>query len=169
MAVEGNRVWWAALMPDGLLEERLCCRYVAGPAEPEVDRLSGLVHRATQINPVAAYLDIGLVGSPRATGLASKTVPALDKLRRIPPNPPQDSRMRKTQSALGHHLDQIPKAEFVPQVQAHAQDDYLVVEVPPCKQLFNAAQLVHQSVLSFPKKITVPDRPAPFAPEPFRA
>ena len=59
--------------------------------------------------------------------------------------------MRKTQSALGHHLDQIPKAEFVPQVPAHAQDDHLTVEVPPCKQLFNAAQLAHQTILSFPK------------------
>ena len=67
-------------MSDRLLEEGLRCGYIACPAEPEVDRLSSLVHRSIEVGPVAAYLDIGLIDSPRAASGPTKAVPPLDEL-----------------------------------------------------------------------------------------
>jgi hypothetical protein len=130
-------------MSDRLLEEVLRCGYVACPAEPEVDRLSSLVHRSIEVGPVAAYLDIGLIDSPRAASGPTEAVPPLDELWGISPDPAQDGRMGQIQSALGHHFDQIPEAELVAQVPAYAQDDHLTIEVPPGKQLLKAAQLAH--------------------------
>src|SRR5580692_12080124 len=52
--------------------------------------------------------------------------------------------MRKVQSALRHHLDQIAEAELVAQVPAHAQNDHLAVEMPSPKQLLDAIQFAHR-------------------------
>ena len=46
--------------------------HIACPAEPEVDRLSSLVHRSIEVGPVAASLDIGLIDSPRAASGPAK-------------------------------------------------------------------------------------------------
>src|SRR5450631_2287854 len=136
-------MWRLPLMPDCLLEEGLGRRYIAGAAEPEVDRLSALVYRSIEVGPVAAHLDIGLIDSPGATSGPAKAIPAFDELRCIPLHPTQDGGMRKVQSALRHHLDQIAEAELVAQVPAHAKDDHLAVEVPPSKQFLNAIQFAH--------------------------
>ena len=102
-------------MSDRLLEEGLRCGYIACPAEPEVDRLSSLVHRPIELGPVAAYLDIGLIDSPRAASGPTKAVPTLDELWGISPDPAQDGCMGQIESALSHHFDQIPEAELVAQ------------------------------------------------------
>jgi hypothetical protein len=73
--------------------------------------------------------------------------------------------MGKAQPALGHHLGQIPEAELVAQVPAHAQSDHLTVEVPPSKQLFYAAQLAHPGPSTL-RKSNVPDRTPLFAADP---
>src|ERR1700731_3480946 len=158
IAVQGDRMWRPALMSDRLLEEGLRSGYIACPAEPEVDRLSSLVHRSIQVGPVAAYLDIGLIDPPRAASGPTKAVPTLDELWGISPDPAQNGRMGQMESALGHHFDQIPEAELVAQVPAYAQDDHLTIEVPPCKQLLKTAQLAHHPS-SPSRKTTVPDRP----------
>jgi len=68
--------------------------------------------------------------------------------------------MGKTQPALSHHLDQVPKAKLVAQIPTDTQDDPFAVEVPSSKQLFDAAQLAHPwpSIL---QKANVPDRTPP--------
>jgi hypothetical protein len=93
---------------------------------------------------VAAHFDIGLIYSPGATSGVAKAIPAFDELRCILLHPTQDGGMRKVQSALGHHLDQIAKAELVAQVSAHAQNDHFAVEMPPSKQLFDVIQFTHR-------------------------
>src|ERR1700712_3282669 len=80
IAVQGDRMWRPALMSDRLLEEGLRCGYIACAAESEVDRLSSLVHRSIEVGPVAAYLDIGLIDSPRTASGPTKAVPTLDEL-----------------------------------------------------------------------------------------
>ena len=155
-------------MCEGLLEEGLRRGYIACPAEPEVDRLSSLVHRSIEVGPVAAYLDIGLIDSPRAASGPTKAVPTLDELWGISPDPSQDGRMGQIESALGHHFDQIPEAELIAQVPAYAQDDHLAIEMPPCKQLLKAAQLAHHPS-SASRNTTLPDWPWLFAPEPSTA
>ena len=34
------------------------------------------------------------------------------------------------QATLGHHLDQIPKAQLEAKIPPHAEDDYLAFKVP---------------------------------------
>src|ERR1017187_9874898 len=133
IAVEGDRMWRLPLMLDCLLEEGLGCGYIACPAEPEVDRLSTLIYRPIEVSPLAAHLDIGLIDSPGATSRPAEAIPASNELWCVPQHPTQDGGMRKVQSALRHHLDQIAEAELVAQIPAHAQDDHLAVEVPPSK------------------------------------
>src|SRR5665213_2321880 len=137
IAVQGDRKWRLPLMPDCLLDEGLGGGYIACPAEPEVDRLSTLVHRSIEIGPLAVYLDIGLINPPGATSGPAEAIPAFNELRRIPLHPTEDGGMSKVQSALRHHLDQIAEAELVAQIPAHAQDNHLAVEMPPSKQLLD--------------------------------
>jgi hypothetical protein len=66
-------------MPDRLLEEGFGCGHIACPTHPEVDRLPGFIYGSIEVDPLAAYLDIGLIDSPRATTGSSKAVPALDE------------------------------------------------------------------------------------------
>src|SRR5665213_2912796 len=131
IAVEGDRMWRLPLMPDCLLEEGL-------------GREHTLIYRSIEVGPLAAHLNIGLIDSPGATSGPAKTIPAFDELRCIPLHPTQDGGMRKVQSALRHHLDQIAEAELVAQVPAHAQDDHLAVEMPPSKQLLDTIQFAHR-------------------------
>lgn len=62
--------------------------------------------------------------------------------------------MGKTQTALRHHLNQIPEAELVPQVPAHTKNDDFAVEVPSCKQFLDAAPLAHSGP-QFSEKTTL--------------
>ena len=100
-------------MSDRLLEEGLRSGYIAYPAESEVDRLSSLVRRSIWVSPVAAYLDIGLIDSPRAASGPTKAVPTLVELWGISPDPAQDGHMGQIESELGHHFYLIPEVELV--------------------------------------------------------
>ena len=58
--------------------------------------------------------------------------------------------MGKIEPTLGHHLDQITKAEFVAQIPAHAQNNHLTIKMPPRKQLLNTDQPAYRQS-SIPK------------------
>ena len=45
--------------------------------------------------------------------------------------------MRQRKPALGHHLHEITKAEFVPQIPAHAEHDDLPVEMAAFEKIVN--------------------------------
>ncbi|GAB7541596.1 hypothetical protein CS8_012590 [Cupriavidus sp. 8B] len=51
--------------------------------------------------------------------------------------------MRNRQAALGHHFNEVSKAEVVVQVPTHAQDDDLSVEVAAAKQRVDVSKLIH--------------------------
>ena len=73
--------------------------------------------------------------------------------------------MGKMQAVPRHHLDQVAVAELVAQIPTNAQDDYLAVKMPHCKQLLDAPQLAHYAPL-FSSKDPTSDRLPLFAPEP---
>ena len=52
-------------------------------------------------------------------------------------DPPHDRRVRQRKPALGHHLHEITKAEFVPQIPAHAEHDDLPVEMAAFEKIVN--------------------------------
>jgi hypothetical protein len=73
--------------------------------------------------------------------------------------------MRKIQSTLGHHFNQITKAEFVIQVPADTKNDHIPVEMSPRKQILHASQLAHWSAHLL-QIIDVTHSDALFAPKP---
>jgi len=46
--------------------------------------------------------------------------------------------MGQVDPSLGHHLDEIAKAELEPQIPANAENDYFTVEMPALEQFINA-------------------------------
>ena len=52
-------------------------------------------------------------------------------------DPPHDRRVRQRKPTLGHHLDEITKTEFVPQIPAHAEHDDLPVEMATFEKIIN--------------------------------
>jgi hypothetical protein len=61
-------------------------------------------------------------------------------------NPTHDRRVRQGESTFGHHLHEITKAEFVPQIPAHAEDDYFAIEMAAFEEFVHVE---HSSALSF--------------------
>jgi hypothetical protein len=55
---------------DGFLEVTACCRLVAMRPQQEIDRIASLVHRAIQVLPLAAHLDVVFIHPP---ALADRT------------------------------------------------------------------------------------------------
>jgi hypothetical protein len=45
--------------------------------------------------------------------------------------------MRQGEPAFGHHLDEITKAEFIPQISAHTEHDDLPVEMAAFEKIIN--------------------------------
>jgi hypothetical protein len=56
--------------------------------------------------------------------------------------------MREFNPALGHHLDQISKAEFEPKVPAHTKNDDFPVEMAAIEEFFRAGPANSDSEIS---------------------
>ncbi|WP_429557015.1 hypothetical protein [Paraburkholderia youngii] len=54
--------------------------------------------------------------------------------------------MSKRQPSLGHHLDEIAQAEFVPQIPAHTKNDHVAVEVTTRKQAVQILPFAHRGL-----------------------
>src|SRR5580700_7398398 len=70
-------------------------------------------------------------------------IPALFKLRDILLHPPKNSRMGQSDAALGHHLDKVAGAEFKGQIPPDAQDDDLLVKMPPLEEILCRGRFRH--------------------------
>ena len=51
--------------------------------------------------------------------------------------------MRQGQAALGHHFNEVSKAELVTAMSAHAEDDNSTVKMASVEQSVNVFQLAH--------------------------
>ena len=90
----------------------------------------------------------------RCTGnsfrMTTRLGPALE-FRRIVVHPAHDGGVGHRQAALLHHLHQVPEAELEAQIPPHAQDDHLVVEVPPLEQILQVQEPGHRAALKATK------------------
>jgi hypothetical protein len=116
-------------------EETLGGGYITPFAQKKINGSTLLIHRAIQVNPLALYLNVGLIYSPGITHRQCVLVPALFKVRHVPLHPSQDGRMNEGNAALGHHLDEVTRAEFERQVPPDAQDDDFLVEMPTLEEI----------------------------------
>jgi hypothetical protein len=134
IAIQRNGTRRLALRSFGPPKEGLGRCDVAVLAQHKVDAPATSIDRPIQVRPFAADLDVRFIDAPRASDRASESVPALLELRHVALNPAHDRRVRYRQSALGHHLHQVPQAQLVSKVPAHAQDDDVALKVPTLEQ-----------------------------------
>src|SRR2546422_1264851 len=81
-------------------------------AQQEVHCSPMFVDRSIETGPAALHLDISLVTSPGTVNWSSVAIPPFFELRNIPLNPAQNRRVSQHNSAFGHHLDQISRAQL---------------------------------------------------------
>jgi hypothetical protein len=51
--------------------------------------------------------------------------------------------MSQRDAALGHHLDQVARAQFKREVPPHAQDDDFAIEVSPFEEFLCRGEVCH--------------------------
>src|SRR5580693_6700556 len=137
LAIEGDLMRESPLAPETPSEEHLGRGHVWPGAQQNIDGLSLFVDGTIEIAPATLDFDVGFVDAPGLAHRASKAVPALFEFRRIALDPPHDRRVRQRKPTLGHHLHEITKAEFVPQIPAHAEHDDLPVEMAAFEKIIN--------------------------------
>ena len=119
--------------------------YITPFAQEKINRPTPLIDRAIEVNPLALYLDVGLIHAPGVAHSPRILVPALFKVRHVALNPAQDGRMSQGDAALGHHLDQVTGAELECQVPPHAQDNNFLVEMPTPEEFLCGGRFCHSS------------------------
>ncbi len=67
------------------------------------------------------------------------------KVRHVALHPSQDGRVSQNDSALGHHQDQVPGAEFERQVPPDAKDDNSLVKMPTLEEILRRGRFCHSS------------------------
>ena len=137
IAIERDLMRQSPLAPERPSEERLGRGDVSLGAKQNIDGLSLFVDGTIEIGPATLDFDVGFVDALRLAHRASKAVPALFEFRGIALDPPHDRRVRQRKPTLGHHLDEITKTEFVPQIPAHAEHDDLPVEMAAFEKIIN--------------------------------
>lgn len=142
VTVQGDADRSSPLSLQRLAEERLGRLHIAVGAQPEINCLALSIDGAIEIGPIAPDLHVGFIDAPRATGLASESIPAPLELGHEPLYPAHDRCVGQGQSTLGHHLNQVTQAQLEAQVPADAQDDDLALEVPALEKIVHALKLL---------------------------
>jgi len=75
-------------------KEPLGGRYITPLAQEKINRSTLLIDRAIEVNPLALYLNVGLIHAPGVTHSLCILVPAFFKVRHVPLHPAQDGCMR---------------------------------------------------------------------------
>src|SRR6266436_8601365 len=119
--------------------------YITPFAQEKINRSTLFLDRAIEVNPLALYLDVGLIHAPGVAQSPRILVPALFKVRHVALHPAQDGRMSQGDAALGHHLDQVTGAELECQVPPHAQDNNFLVEMPTPEEFLHRGRFCHSS------------------------
>src|SRR5271165_3461935 len=78
-------------------KEPLGGRYITPLAQEKINRSTLLIDRAIEVNPLALYLNVGLIHAPGVTHSPCILVPAFFKVRHVPLHPAQDGRYELTQ------------------------------------------------------------------------
>jgi hypothetical protein len=107
MAVESTFARTARMRGSCLPEERLCCGDATVGSQQEVDRLALLVDGGVQVVPAAMDGDVSLIHTPRSADRSSETVRALRELGHVSDHPSHDGRVRHSDAAIGHQLDEV--------------------------------------------------------------
>lgn len=89
----------------------------------EINRQSLLIDSAVEVSPPPSDPDLRFVHAPRRTDGSCVAVPPLLELRDIALDPSEDCCMRDSDTALGHHLDEVAVAQHVGDIPSDAEND----------------------------------------------
>ena len=129
IAIKRNGARRSSLDLERSLEEGFRRSDIAFRAQQEIACLSLTVGGAIEIGPLALDLDVGFVDPPRPPSFAGAEVPSLFEFSNLALNPAHDRRVRQIDAALGHHLDDIPEAQLIPETPTHTEKDDLPGEM----------------------------------------
>src|SRR5258708_30458081 len=138
IAIERDLMRQSALGAESSPEERLGGCDVPLGAQQEIDGRSLFVDPPIEIGPSSFDFDVGFVDAPGPTNRASEAVPALFEFRDIALDPTHDRGVRQREPAFGHHLDEVSKPQFVPQIPPHTENDDLPVEMTAFEKFIHA-------------------------------
>jgi hypothetical protein len=138
IAIERDLMRQSALGAESSPEECLGDCDVPLGAQQEIDGLSLFVDGTVEIDLAAFDFDVGFVNAPRQPSRASEAVPAPFEFRDIALDPTHDRSVRQREPAFGHHLDEVSKTQFVPQIPAHTENDDLPVEMTALEKFIQA-------------------------------
>jgi hypothetical protein len=110
-AHNGGRV--GAALVDGSIEEFSCCGVIALGSQQEIDGGAALVDRAIPVLSLASDLDVGLVHSPALSDGSLAPAERSCKHRQHFHWPAMQRGVIDENSALGHHLLDLAKAQRV--------------------------------------------------------
>src|SRR5260370_15323084 len=96
----------------GMGKEPLGGSHITPFAQEKINRSTLLIDRAIQVNPLALYLNVGLIHAPGVTHSPRILVPAFFEVRHVALHPSQDGRMSEGDSVLAHHLDQVTRVSL---------------------------------------------------------
>jgi hypothetical protein len=125
------------------LQEVLGSHQVPVGRQHEIDRVSGRIDGAIQVQPFSRYANVSLVDPPGPIWMAPFPPQSLVQDRRITLYPTPNRDVIHRQTALHHHFFQVAVAQRVAQIPADAQNDDHVLEVPPSAQRWSL--LAHES------------------------
>ena len=120
--------------PDCSWEESFSRSNISPLAQQEINSESVLIDSAIEISPSSVHSDVGFLHTPRCTYRSCVATPALRKLGDIALDPPEDCCMRDSDTALGHHLDEVAVAQLIGDIPSDAENNDCAVEVSTTKQ-----------------------------------
>src|SRR5260221_4984215 len=124
-------------------KESLGSRDVPSFAQKKVNGAVRFIHGAVEVDPAAFDFEVSLVHAPGPAHRPRVMVPAFFKVRHVTLYPPQDRRVGQHDSAFGHHLNQITRAQLEGQIPSHAQDNDFIVKMTALKKFPYRAGFFH--------------------------
>ncbi len=122
-------------------------RYISIGAQAEVYGVAVLIDCTIVVHPSLSHPHVRLVYTPGSIGCACKAVPPLSELQNVALYPTQDRSVRKLQTALRHHHDQIAQAELIRRYQRTHKTMISQSKCRPANKSAHALQPAHPAHL----------------------
>jgi hypothetical protein len=107
-----------------LAQKSLGRSQIAPFTRPEFDGVTVAVDDSIEIFPLASHFDVSLIHVPFPADAPFATIKALEQFRRAMDNPSVNSRMIDGDTAHGHHLLEIAKAQAVGEIPPDTEQDH---------------------------------------------
>ena len=102
--------------------------------QQEINCQSLSIDSTVEVRPAPSDSDVRFVHAPRGADGSCVTGLTLLELRDVALDPSEDCRMRDSDSALGHHLDEVAVAQLIGDIPSDAENDDCAIKVATMKE-----------------------------------